>query len=285
MSSGRRCMGFRIGLVAAVAAVVAPAQSRDQRAAAVGMRAYVEQLVLPGSELEPAPGDMRAPVVVRVLKVWPHGNQLRYDLEWTGLEAGKYDLAKFLRRKDGATSDDLPKVEVEVTRTLPKQQMEPSEPAPAPAPRLDGYSRLQVIAGIAWGVGLLLILFVGRRRRRAAAAPPPPKPTLADRLRPLVEAVAGDRANSAAKAELERLLLAFWRARLDLQQQKAADAITTIKQHPEAGALLRQIEAWLHMPTPPARVDLGGLLAPYRLVTADDFAPLAAPGPKGAEKA
>lgn len=276
----------RFGMLLALLVTTAlPAQSRDQRSAAVGMRAYVEQLVLPGSELEPAPGDMKSPVVVRVLKVWPHGNQLRYDLEWTGLEAGEYDLAKFLRRKDGAASDDLPKVAVVVTRTLPKQQMEPSEPAPSPAPRLDGYSRLQVIAGIAWAVGLLLILFVGRRRRRAAVAPPPPKPTLADRLRPLVEAVAGDRANSAAKAELERLLLAFWRARLDLQQQKAADAILTIKRHPEAGALLRQIEAWLHMPAPPARVDLSGLLAPYRTVTADDFAPLPAPGQTTAGKA
>ncbi|MBL8734500.1 MAG: hypothetical protein JNN13_19140 [Planctomycetes bacterium] len=276
----------RFGMLLALLVTTAlPAQSRDQRSAAVGMRAYVEQLVLPGSELEPAPGDMKSPVVVRVLKVWPHGNQLRYDLEWTGLEAGEYDLAKFLRRKDGAASDDLPKVAVVVTRTLPKQQMEPSEPAPSPAPRLDGYSRLQGIAGIAWAVGLLLILFVGRRRRRAAVAPPPPKPTLADRLRPLVEAVAGDRANSAAKAELERLLLAFWRARLDLQQQKAADAILTIKRHPEAGALLRQIEAWLHMPAPPARVDLSGLLAPYRTVTADDFAPLPAPGQTTAGKA
>ncbi|MCC7398449.1 MAG: hypothetical protein IT455_15370 [Planctomycetes bacterium] len=276
----------RFGMLLALLVTVAlPAQSRDQRSAAVGMRAYVEQLVLPGSELEPAPGDMKSPVVVRVLKVWPHGNQLRYDLEWTGLEAGEYDLTKFLRRKDGAASDDLPKVAVVVTRTLPKQQMEPSEPAPSPAPRLDGYSRWQVIAGITWAVGLLLILFVGRRRRSTAVAPPPPKPTLADRLRPLVEAVAGDRANSAAKAELERLLLAFWRARLDLQQQKAADAILTIKRHPEAGALLRQIEAWLHMPAPPARVDLSGLLAPYRTVTADDFAPLPAPGQTTAGKA
>ncbi|MEO6593187.1 MAG: hypothetical protein ABIP94_00370, partial [Planctomycetota bacterium] len=116
------------------------------------------------------------------------------------------------------------------------------------------------------------------------------KPSLADRLRPLVEAVAAGRADDAGKAELERLLLAFWRARLGLKQAKAQAALAEMRQHAEAGALLRQLEAWLHMPVPPASLDVAALLAPYRSVSAESFdepapKPPAKTGGKSAAKA
>lgn len=252
-----------------------PAQTRDERTAAVGMRAHTEQVVLPGSELQVAPADHGAPLVLRILAVWPHGEHFRYDFEWAGLEPGTYDLTKYLVRKNGSSLDGLAPVEVTVTSVLAKGKVEPSELEPVAPERLDGYRTQQVIAAVVWGVGLLLILFVGRRWRRPSVAVVE-KPTLADRLRPLVEAVAAGRADDAAKAELERVLVAFWRARLDLRTTKAAAAIVAIRQHPEAGALLHKLEAWLHMPVPPASLDLQALLQPYRAVSADAFEPLAA---------
>ena len=252
------------------------AQARDERTAGVGMRAHLEQVVLPGTELEPARTSNKAPVILRVLQTWPHGELLRYDFEWTGFEPGDHDLTKFLVRKDGSSTTDLPPLVVHVTSALDAATVEPADLAPKSVERLGGYRALQIVVGVLWGLGLLAILFVGRRFRRKAA-PTVAVPTLADRLRPLVEEVASGRADDARKAELERLLVAFWRARLDLGAVKAADAIVAIRRHAEAGALLRQIEAWLHMPTPPAKVDVAALLAPYRAVTADSFAPIAAP--------
>ncbi len=43
--------------------------------------------------------------------------------------------------------------------------------------------------------------------------------------------------------------------------------------------LLRQLEAWLHMPKPelPKQVDWANLLQPYRAVTAKSFEPIAPP--------
>jgi len=285
-------MGSVQRLVAFVAAVFCfvgglLAQARDERKAAVGMRSAIEQLVLPGSELTTAPTTLKAPVALRIVKVWPHGTTFRYDLEWTGLEAGTFDLAKFLVRKDGSPTSDVPAIAVEVTSVLSAGMVEPSELQPTPAASLGGYRTLQIVAAIVWGIGLLAILFVGRRFRR-----PKPQvtvvPTLADRLRPLVEAVATGKSDTAAQAELERLLVAFWRARLGLGEQKAADAIMTIRRHDEAGGLLRHLEAWLHMPTPPRDVDWAKLLQPYRAVTAESFAPIAAPvgaaKPAGAAK-
>lgn len=254
-------------------AATAAAQSRDEREASVGMRARVEQVMLPGSELVAKPSSFEAPLVLRVLKTWPHGEHLRYDLEWVGMEPGSYDLVDYLVRKDGSSTEGLPSVQVEVVSVLPGDAVEPSEVDPEAPERLDGYTTTQIVVAVLWGVGLVLILFVGRKRKpRAAAAAPPP--TLADRLRPLVEEVARGDADDARKAELERLLVAFWRARLDLGDAKAGDAIMAIRRHDEAGALLRQVEGWLHMPTPPTTIDVKALLEPYRAVTADSFAPI-----------
>lgn len=265
----------RLGIALLASTALLTAQARDQRSASVGMRAFVEQVVLPGSELEPAPTSTKAPIVLRVLRTWPHGDRLRYDIEWTGFEPGDYDLTKFLVRKDGSSTDGLPPVAVHVTSVLPPDVREPGELDPEASQRLGGYRTLQIVVGVLWLAGLLAILFVGRRRR-PKPAPVAPPPTLADRLRPLVEKVASGGADDAEKAELERLLVAFWRARLALGAVKAAEAIAAIRRHPEAGALLRQVEAWLHMPAPPAAVDVAALLAPYRAVTAESFAPLPA---------
>ena len=265
-------------LAAAVAVIAATAQDPAQdpaRTAAVGMRARVE-VVLPGGELEPAPSTTKTPIVVRVLNTWQHGEHHRYELEWTGLEPGAHDLTKYLVRKDGSPVGELPAVAVTVTSALAKGVMEPGDLEPAAAERLHGYTALLVTAGVLWAAGLLAILFVGRKYRRAAPAAAA-KPTLADRLRPLVEAVATGAADTAAKAELERLIVAFWRSRLGLEAAKAGDAIVAIRAHGEAGALLRQLEQWLHVPArDAAAVDVTTLLAPYRAVTAESFAPLAA---------
>jgi hypothetical protein len=267
-----RCPLARSRVVVVVLALAGPmaAQSRDERTATVGMRARIEQVVLPGSELVVAPTQYDAPIVLRVLATWPHGEHFRYDLEWHGLVPGEHDLARYLARKDGSSTAGLPPLPVRVTSVLARGEMDPSEPPPQPVPRLHGYTTLQWFAAASWLLGLLLILFVGRRWRRphvvAAAAP-----TLADRLRPLVESAAAGRADDAAKAELERLLLAFWRARLGLREAKAAAAIAAIRAHAEAGVLLRQVEAWLHQPAPAASVDVAALLAPYRTVSAADF--------------
>ena len=273
MRAFARALSFAVGLLAVLlAAAVLPAQARDERTATVGMRATIEQLVLTGTELVAAPSKHGAPLVLRVLATWPHGDHFRYDLEWSGLEAGTHDLALYLARKDGSSTAGIGPIPVTVTSVLPKGKLEPGDLAPVAPRRLDGYRTDQIVFAALWVVVLLLILFVGRRRRQKAA-PPVAKPTLADRLRPLVEAVASGRADDATKAELERVLLACWRSRLGLREAKAADAIAAIRRHPEAGALLRQIEAWLHVPVPPATMDLGALLAPYRAMTAEGLEP------------
>lgn len=260
-----------VGLLALALAGPASAQAVDQRAVSVGMRGRIEQLVLPGTELRARPlDDPTVPVVLRVLDTWPHGRMFRYDLEYVGLEPGTYDLTDYLERLDGSSTDDLPEVRVEVAAVLPGGLVHPNPLQPGPSPGFGGYGTLLVVAGVAWVLGLLAILFVGQRRRAAADAGEVARPvTLADRLRPRVEAAMAGELDDAGKAELERLLLTHWRTRLGLGDHKVSDAMAEMRRHPDAGALLRALEEWLHRPGTAERVDVAELLRPYRDVPAE----------------
>lgn len=262
-----RRLAIALGMAALLAAPV-NAQKRDEREANVGMRARIEQLVLPGPELIAKPvDDPKAPILLRVVATWPHGDAFRYDLEYTGFVAGRHDLREWFVRADGSPAEGLPEIQVKITSVLTPLSIRPHELEPVEPPAVGGYRSLLVAAGIAWLIGLGALLFFRRRRAAAIADATVPPPTLADRLRPMVEAALHGRLDDARRAELERLLLAHWRERLALREMRTAQAIATLREHDEAGALLRQLEQWLHAPPSDAAradVDVQRLLAPYR---------------------
>jgi hypothetical protein len=234
----------------------------------VGMSGWIEQLVLPGTELIARPlADARSPIVLRIVASYRHGSDYRYDLEYYGLEPGTFNLADYLVRKDGSSAADLPTIPVEIASVLPAGQIEPNRLAATSLPALGGYRLWMGLGATAWTVGLLAILFARRRRRMAAEAAGGQSVTLADRLRPLVTEAAQGRLSRRGLAELERLLLAFWRRKLNLEDATPAQAIATLRRHPEAGELLRQLDQWLHAPRPDAQADVASLLRPYQNIS------------------
>jgi hypothetical protein len=235
------------------------------------MPGRLEGVVLPGPELVAKRlDDRKAPVVLRVARVYPHGTAFRYDLEYFGLEPGTHDLRDYLQRKDGSPAAGLPPIPVTVKPVLPPGQVEPNRLQVEPGPRVGGYRTLLIAVGALWGVGLIAIIasFVFPRRKTAAASTAAPV-SLADRLRPLVEGAIAGQLSRGELAGLERGLLAYWRKRLRLEAAPPGEAIDTMRRHPEAGPLLGQLEAWLHRPGPPDAVDVGRLLAPYRNLPPD----------------
>ncbi len=192
--------------------------------------------VLPGSELEVKPLiDRRSPMIVRIVSVEPMGDGFRYDLEFTGLEPGKFDLREYLRRKDRSSTDDLPSIWVTISSVLPPGQVLPHDLETKGSPWLGGYRLLLIIGGTLWFGGLVAILVVGRRRlqeKRAAALPL----TLADRLRPLVEDAVAGRRDTVRLAELERTLIVYWSRRLHLEANKPADALVSLREPPRGRA-------------------------------------------------
>ncbi len=259
----------------------------------VGMPGRVTELVLPGSEVEVRARDAKDPLVLRITRVAPHGSAFRYDFEYVALEAGKYDLRDALRRRDGTPivtdpgdPNALPSIPVEVTSVLAPGIVKPHVPEPQALPRFGAYRTWLVAAGVVWLAGLALVLF-GLRKKHAAMAAARWKPrTLAERLRPLVESALAGTLEREQRAQLELGLVAFWRRKLAMEHESPVRTMSLLRDHAQAGPLLKSLEAWLHMPTPPADVDLKALLEPYRDMPADaipefDTAALSAPHSSG----
>jgi hypothetical protein len=237
------------------------------------MPAAIDQLVLPGSELEVKPlDDRKAPFVLRIKAAYPHGSAFRYDMVYYALEPGEYDLRNHLKRKDGTALGELAPVLVKVDPILPPGQIEPSPLALEPSPWLGGYRLLLAVVGSLWCAGLAAILLLGRRKP-AVADETTRLETLADRLKPLVEAAVAGTLSKGQHAELERLLIGYWRRRLGLDQASPAQAMTVMRNHPQAGPLIRNLEEWLHRPAAETRaVDVASLLRPYQDLAADEQA-------------
>ena len=229
----------------------------------IGLRSQINDLILPGSELEAKPLEPGAPVVVRVLATRIHGDAFRYDLEYYGLEPGTFDLVDFLQPKAGAARDETATVPVKFTAVLPADRLTPNEPEPGEVPKVGGYKTLLVLAGIIWVAVLLLLIFYRRKSTVATEEAAAPPPTFADRLRPLVESARDGKLDEAGQAELERTLLGFWREELDLSGESPATALAKLRQHEGAAPLLQQLEQWLHSPDSKSAPDIDGLLKPY----------------------
>ena len=246
-------------------------QEPEIPAGTVGMPVEIPDLVLPGPELEPAPITDDTPVVIRIDAVYPHGTGFRYDLVCYALEPGEHDLRDYLRRKDGSATDDLPQLLLASESLLPAGQIEPHQLVPGSLPWLGGYRLLLLVVGVVWLAGLVWILYPKRKAAAPADASPAEPTSLADRLRPLILEAVDGRAEPARLAELERALVRYWRRRLQLEDIPVSEALTALREHAEAGALMTQLEFWLHQPANASDVDVNTLLAPYRNVSPNDI--------------
>lgn len=236
-----------------------------------GMEGEVLNLVLPGSQLEPkALEDTNSPIVLRVVQVFPHVDDWRYDLSFYGTVPGTYDLREFLQRKDGSSMGGVPQIPIEVLAIRPPGELVRPGLEPAKPPRLGGYKLALIAAGVFW-VGVLALLLFGFRKKTEERLAQLAKPvTLADVLRPLVKKAQAGELSQSGQAELERTLLGIWRKRLNLEDEDPATAIIKLRGDPEAGVLLRELEKWLHKPGSAGEVDVAELLKPYEKLPAEE---------------
>jgi len=227
------------------------------------------EVTLPGTLLEAKPVEPKSLILVRIADTRPHGTLMYYDLRYVGLVPGQYDLRNYLVRKDGSTTNDLPPIPIQIARLLPENHKGELIPqAESPFRRLGGYKALLTVLLAVWALLLIPLSLAGRSRKTGSPVTAPiSAPTLAERLRPLIEQAAVGELSRDGQAQLERLLLAHWRQRLDLEQVGMSEAIRQLRQHPEGGALLRELENWLHRPPGSVPVDVNALLAPYRTTT------------------
>ncbi len=253
------CLGWSTALTA------------DKRDPSVGMPGHIDQIILPGTELAARPlDDDRIPVVVRIVNVFPHGDSFRYDIRFHGLEPGKFNLAEFLVRKDGASTADLPEIPVEILSLLPPGQIEPNNLRTGLVSWLGGYDVLVAVAVTLWTIVLGCLIFLGRKKKSAAVSADETM-SLAELLQNRLQAAVENRMDPKQYAELERMLFAFWRARLDLESLPPDQAVKEIHANPDAGPLMKQLEQWMHSPNRNDDVDLAKLLEPFRNLPAAEL--------------
>jgi hypothetical protein len=244
------------------------AHADETKPTPLGLYGQIRDLVLPGSELEARPLEQETPVVLRIVTVRPHGDSFRYDFDYYGLEGGEFDLRDFLQRIDGGNTANLPPISVRFDTVLDATRLKPNPPASAKLPKVGGYRNALIAGAIIWVLGMLALIFY--KRPKAALDPDAEAPPLsfADKLRPLLESASAGELDKDQQAQLERSLLGFWRNKLGLSDESPATALIKLRGHDEAGALLRQLEAWLHAPQQEKPTDLDALLAPYRQIAA-----------------
>lgn len=250
----------------------APAEEDIAARTTVGMAEIMEAVVLPGDVLVVKDiEDRHQPFIVRIVDTYKHGTDHRYDIEFYALEPGKYNLTDYLVREDGSPAEQLPALWVDVASTLTAGQILPNDPETANLPSLGGYWLMWIVGGILWIAGLVALVMVGRRKALANNTSTVKQVTMAEHLRPLVQAAIRGELDSSGRAELERSLIAYWCNRLNLHDLEPGEVISRLRNDSQAGPLITSLEDWLHRPEPPANVDIEALLEPYKDIRDESF--------------
>ncbi|MBN2507746.1 MAG: hypothetical protein JXQ71_13740 [Verrucomicrobia bacterium] len=268
---GAAACGAVLGLVcAAAAASSAPGPAPGN----ISIEGHLA-VTLPRPDYRPRPLDDRTELILRVDGVAAANGQFRYQFHYLGFEAGTYNLADFLVRPDGSRPDELGTLPVRIHARLPDDHNGRLNPHLARRfPFLGGYRVMLALLAVLWLAGLAAYILSQRKKRVVAqAAAPVPAPSLAARLRPLVEAAARGRLDAEGQAQLERLLTGYWRVKLALPEGRMAEALRRLKAHAEAGELLRALERWLHRPGGVSAAEVAAVLEPYRHLPVAGFGP------------
>lgn len=229
----------------------------------VGMEGFIKQVVLPGSELTTRDVDpRRTPVALRIDRVYPHGDSLRYDITFYGLEPGNHNLTDYLVRKDGSTTEDLPALSVTINSILPSGEVRPSKPPTGFLTRIGGYQTAMILAIVAWILGLFAILFFGRKQQAQDAHESTDQSTSeVDHIRSLIQqAMDAGELTAEQKAQLDMKVLNFWRARRNIEEESVSEALTVLKSDEQAGPLLTGLERWFYSRNAPDSAEIRGML-------------------------
>ena len=240
--------------------------SFGQTKAPLGFPETIEDLYIPGSEVEVIPRtNNESSLVIRVLKTKPAADGFRYDLEIYALDPGTHQIADFLRYVDNRAPVNNLDATFEVTTihpldTLPK----PSDPEPVDPKKLGGYKTLIIVLGILWALVFLAIIFYRKKQVADFVAENPP-PSLHEKLQVLVSTASRGDLTDHEQANLERLILGHWKKKIpEIGSLSPARALVELRNHPEASPLVLKLEEWLHAPGKTlSREEILPLLTPY----------------------
>lgn len=204
---------------------------------------------IPGPQLRVAPFTPGDALAVRIASVQSVAGGFRYDLRYMAFGPGTHDIGPTLKRPDGTSPESRSDLSVSVAALIPEKYS--GELYTTPSSAIDLHSNHALYMSLAWGawaVLLLPLIWLTRKKRRYTPRPPR-EPSIAERLRSLLEQAARQNLSIAEQADLEQLLLAFWSQRLKLSPDRLSEAIAELRRHPQAGGQWDRVERWLHTRT------------------------------------
>ena len=227
-----------------------------------------QKVILERGDYVVRPLDDRTPVILRLGTVEPTEGGFAYRLHVVGFEPGEHRLADYLMHPDGSPATELGDRTFTVKTILPPEHDGSLTPhLSAPMPWFGGYRQLLAGLAILWVLGWFGIHRIGRQKKHLTeAAPEAPPIGFAERLRPYLERAAGGALDPDGKAELERLLISYWRDRLSPPGERMAVEFAALRAHPEAAPTLEALERWLHRPGGANAGEIESLLDYYRKV-------------------
>lgn len=257
---------LRLILGACALLAIAPVVGAEPAPGSISLEREVS-VTLDRGDYRPKPLDDRTPLILRLETVTPAADgRFTYVFRYLGFEPGPYKLADYLVHPDGSPASDLGETPIQVDSILPPTHQGELNPfATQPFPWIGGYRRILGGLALLWLCGLPALIWLGRKKPEVPVTEVEvPALTYAERMRPLVEAAAAGQLTATGQANLERLLTGYWREKIARPDLRMSEALAMLKNHAEAGPLLRALERWLHRPGGATRAEIEGLLKPYR---------------------
>lgn len=202
-------------------------------------------VTISGPRLSAIPYTHGDALAVRIAEVEPIKNGYRYDLRYMAYGPGRHDLREYLLDERQQPAAGLPEMPVSVEALLAKDESGwLLETPPTPIDLRTNYRWGMGLLWCLWGLLLVPLFFCGRPPRSHVVAPP--QPSIAERLRSLLEHAAHSELTVEQQTDIEKLLLAFWAERLQLPQERLIETLDELRKHPAAGAHVSRVEQWLH---------------------------------------
>ena len=223
-----------------------------------------------GAALVPVEAGEDAVLLLRIGEVEQLSDvRWRTELRFLSRRPGTFDLRESLSfGPDRPIGDAIPAILVQVDSLLPEDHQGDLDGIPGlDGPGAGGFSTIFRVVFALWLIpAVAWLIWRWHKRPRPEPIVVEAVPTLAELLQPLVQRAIDGELDLEGQARLERLLLSYWRERLGLQAETQAAAVRAMRQHADAGELLRAVEAWLHRPdhAPADQLEVQTLLARYQ---------------------
>ncbi len=162
---------------------------------------------------------------------------------------GQFDVTEYLVATTGDPIDDLPSFPVRgVTRLTKDMETRIREIEDVEINIGHWYYESLVALGGVWAAWLVGLIFLGRNRPQSQMTVERfTPPTLRERIEQYLGQLTDQELDVQQRAELEVLLIQYWREQRSLSQ-RLAESCRCLQADPQFGAAYAALQVWLHAP-------------------------------------